>query len=585
MNFKVFEKIYESIKLVLQYLKLGKNKIKELNQILNLKLEELENSIDSIINNEKTKKILNEKEQLLNQIFLKLDFKKYLKTFVSQKYEEIKKNTLSNKNILIIGNPGIGKSTLINSFLNINKAKTGLGKSITQDFNSYKSSPDNGFTLIDSKGFKNYENSIKEIKTFIKKKLFSNKDEFINCIWYCFTGTRYNEEEKKVIHHLLYQYEDILPIIIVYTQTIDHDEADNYLNLIKNFLDIDKDKINYIKILAQDRYVGKNKIKLEAFGLDELKKITLERIQQTYNSSFFQSIRERIIGLYKMNINNKFKAIKKKVNVLIDIIQYNSIIFLNFENYFFELLNLIFFYDKCNHNIKDLLTENKKYYINDNNILIDDGIILLNQTLVENKIPIYNNFLNKITQSYIEEFELKINQIYEDIIKKCFPKLSKKIKERLLSDLIKELRNHLYIELDNNIEKENEIFYMNFVNDILLEFDEIHDINEDLIEGLNNEEKIDSDNNIQLNKIESNNNNNHIKKNKKYTTKKFKIDYSDINRLKFFEHQVIIKIIKYFTNEILVYIKSYMLSNNQIMNLKNLIENEIIEKLKKIDKK
>ena len=286
-----------------------------------------------------------------------------------------------------------------------------------------------------------------------------------------------------------------------------------------------------------------------------------------------------------MNINNKFQAIKKKVNVLIDIIQYNSIIFLNFENYFLELLNLIFFYDKCNHNIKDLLTENKKYYINDNNILIDDGIILLNQTLVENKIPIYNNFLNKITQSYIEEFELKINQIYEDIIKKCFPKLSKKIKERLLSDLIKELRNHLYIELDNNIEKENEIFYMNFANDILLEFDEIHDINEDLIEGLNNEEKIDSDNNIQLNKIENNNNNNHIKKNKKYTTKKFKIDYSDINRLKFFEHQVIIKIIKYFTNEILVYIKSYMLSNNQIMNLKNLIENEIIEKLKKIDKK
>ncbi len=289
-----------------------------------------------------------------------------------------------------------------------------------------------------------------------------------------------------------------------------------------------------------------------------------------------------------MNINNKFKAIKKKVNVLIDIIQYNSIIFLNFENYFLELLNLIFFYDKCNHNIKDLLTENKKYYINDNNILIDDGIILLNQTLVENKIPIYNKFLNKITQSYIEEFELKINQIYEDIIKKCFPNksFSKKKKERLLSDLIKELRNHVYIELDNNIEKENEIIYINFANDTLLEFDEIHDINEDLIEGLNNEEKIDIENNIQLNKIENNSNNNHIKKNKKYTTKKFKIDYSDINRLKFFEHQVIIKIIKYFTNEILVYIKSYMLSKNQIMNLKNLIENEIIEKLKKkIDKK
>ncbi len=128
-------------------------------------------------------------------------------------YKNLK--TKKKYNILVIGKPGIGKSTLINSFLNINKAKTGIGKAITKEFKSYNSTKDNTFNLFDSKGI--VEESRKEIKNFIKKQLLSDKDEFINCIWYCFTGTRYNDEEKKAINNLLYQYEEILSIIIVST--------------------------------------------------------------------------------------------------------------------------------------------------------------------------------------------------------------------------------------------------------------------------------------------------------------------------------------------------------------------------------
>ncbi len=71
------------------------------------------------------------------------------------------------------------------------------------------------------------------------------------------------------------------------------------MELIKNFLANDKDKVSYIKILAKDKFVGEDKKKIKSFGLDKLNNITLQKIQETSNSSYFQSIRERIIILYK----------------------------------------------------------------------------------------------------------------------------------------------------------------------------------------------------------------------------------------------------------------------------------------------
>ena len=559
----------------LKYLRVGK--IKRLNETLKKKITKLENSIEQIINNQKTKEILKNKEELFNKIFEKFNFKHYIKIFILETFKnEIRKkneNNSNHKNILLIGKPGIGKSTLINSFLKIDKAKTGIGKPITQDFDSYISNSDNSFKLFDSKGIENYENTNKELQNFINKKLLLNKNELINCIWYCFNGTRYNDEDKKLINYLLYKYENILPIIIIYTRTLDHDEADNYLILIKDFLGVDKDKCNYIKILAKDTFVGINRTKYEAFGLDELKKITLKRIEETYNSSYFQSLRETIIFLYKYNIKKKFKVIKEKVYYMIDLIQYNSIIFFNFENYFLEILNLIFFNDNVNHNIKDLLKEN--FFLNENNNLIDDEEnILLNENV--NQIPIYQSFLEKITKSYNDEFELKMKNIYDTIIENCFPNLSNKNKEIFLLSFIKEIRSYIMIDLDNNVYEERE-FNMNELGNEL-SFEAINDINEDIINELNIEENQENDNNKQLNNIEINNINQNI--DNKYKAKKYKIDNSDIIRLKFIEHQIIIKSMKYLTEEILIYIKNYMLSNEQIRELKTMINNDIIKKLK-----
>ena len=74
---------------------------------------------------------------------------------------------------------------------------------------------------------------------------------------------------------------------------------------------------------------------VESFGLEELKDITLRKINESgLKSAYYKSIKERIILLYKKNINNKYNIIKNKVFSMINIIQYHSICFLDCEKYF-----------------------------------------------------------------------------------------------------------------------------------------------------------------------------------------------------------------------------------------------------------
>lgn len=56
-------------------------------------------------------------------------------------------------NVLVIGNSGVGKSTLINSVLGVEKAKTGYGTSGTTDKLELYQSEDIPFRIIDTVGF------------------------------------------------------------------------------------------------------------------------------------------------------------------------------------------------------------------------------------------------------------------------------------------------------------------------------------------------------------------------------------------------------------------------------------------------
>ena len=97
---------------------------------------------------------------------------------------------IEHLNILLVGPSGVGKSTLINSILNIN-IKTGFGLPQTKDTESYESENVPFIRLIDSRGIEKnitagVTNTFEELKKYIQAKIESKDfDQFIHIIWYC----------------------------------------------------------------------------------------------------------------------------------------------------------------------------------------------------------------------------------------------------------------------------------------------------------------------------------------------------------------------------------------------------------------
>lgn len=96
-------------------------------------------------------------------------------------------------NVLIIGNSGVGKSTLINAVFGEEKAKTGWGtEGTTKELEIYESETI-PFRIIDSVGFE--PSFIKEHKAINAVKKWSKnsakqgyEDNQINVIWFCVDG-------------------------------------------------------------------------------------------------------------------------------------------------------------------------------------------------------------------------------------------------------------------------------------------------------------------------------------------------------------------------------------------------------------
>lgn len=112
----------------------------------------------------------------------------------SQIGKVIKMENVERGNVLVIGNSGVGKSTLINAVLGKEKAKTGWGtKGTTTELEIHESEmlP---FRIIDTVGFepsffKEHQaiNAVKKWSKDITKE--NHVDNKINVIWFCVEGT------------------------------------------------------------------------------------------------------------------------------------------------------------------------------------------------------------------------------------------------------------------------------------------------------------------------------------------------------------------------------------------------------------
>lgn len=137
----------------------------------------------------------------------------------------------------------------------------------------------------------------------------------------------------------------------------------NFLVKYKNYLK-DYNQLEYVKVLAEEKHK-------KPFGLNELKEKTLRKIGKAVKSSFYQSIKEKIESSYKKKINDKYYEIKDQIKILLNSLQ-NTFDKSNFENIFYKVLNIIFFNDNEEHNIKEKLNKNKT---NISNISKNDNYI------------------------------------------------------------------------------------------------------------------------------------------------------------------------------------------------------------------
>ena len=249
-----------------------------------------------------------------------------LKNFIKDSNKEVK--TVEHLNIVVVGPSGVGKSTLINAILNSeNLTPEGFGKPVSQETNFFTSEEVPFFRLADSKGIEKnakcgVEVVLETIKNFIKSQLDTKEpDNFIHCIWYCWTGARLEDSEIDLLNKLTQTYtSETLPVIIVYTNAIDPNQIEDAKKYVLNQL---KCKNVFVDVLSKEREIV-NGVKIPQRNLDRLREVTIKSAKTAINSSCYEGLIEDIKSRIKSlvedlseKINNKIKnEIKNKISKL-----------------------------------------------------------------------------------------------------------------------------------------------------------------------------------------------------------------------------------------------------------------------------
>ena len=145
-------------------------------------------------------------------------------------------------NVLVIGNSGVGKSTLINAFLDEDEiaARVGWGISGTTSALEIYPAKKAPFQLIDTIGFEpsflKRAKAIKAVKRWSKESAKEgNEDRQINAIWFCIDGTsrKLFPEAIKNLSKATKMWESV-PVIIVITKSYSIPERAENVQMVHN---------------------------------------------------------------------------------------------------------------------------------------------------------------------------------------------------------------------------------------------------------------------------------------------------------------------------------------------------------------
>lgn len=141
-------------------------------------------------------------------------------------------------NVLVIGNSGVGKSTLINAILGETMAKTGWGTEGTTEAISLYENKDIPFRLIDTAGFEpsffKQNKVIKSVKRWSEKSAKEgHADNQINLIWFCVDGTsrKLFPQTIKSLSKSISMWKSV-PIIAVITKSYSIPEREENIQMV-----------------------------------------------------------------------------------------------------------------------------------------------------------------------------------------------------------------------------------------------------------------------------------------------------------------------------------------------------------------
>ena len=190
---------------------------------------------------------------------------------------------LGHANILIIGQTGVGKSTLINAVFRKPLAKAETGRPVTKVIQRFED-PSVPVTLYDTKGVELGDSKNRVIRDFKKTIAKSRKaavEEHIHLLWYCMDAgqTRVQDYDIEIIRELAEE----VPVILVFTQTIDEQRADELEATIRD-VDLPIAGGRAVRTLAEQRRIGHQTLKPR--GLEELVRLTNDLLPEAVRRAF-----------------------------------------------------------------------------------------------------------------------------------------------------------------------------------------------------------------------------------------------------------------------------------------------------------
>ena len=368
-----------------------------------------------------------------------------------------------NENILILGSTGVGKSTLINEFLNLKDNKAPEGKTaIPQKINEWpKKYPVNpgdteikGINIYDTEGIEKTDEGNNDLNTHLNRiaTFISNPDtklnEKMNIIWYCISGNKLDGDEKYINKILnMYNSKVKIPIIFVYTKAYasKEDEIDAIHNGLKEFqyFKNNEDELNFIEVIAKDMVSKKSgKVIEEKKGLKELMDFTISLSEKSILSPIYQ----QISGFYNKRGNNKIKLLSSKLQEQYTDIVVNHDKFKTLKDKFYDIFECMY-----GEYIND--NERIKLYIKDR---LEEPFRILEK--------IKDNELKKISKDFDKKYLISktlndITNLYNE----------KKTNKKKFEDFKKDIEDFLITQINNSKDIYGLFFLFDMFRDSMLE--------------------------------------------------------------------------------------------------------------------